>query len=112
MSCLLTKVKKAAALFSARSIAVQMRNRLKGSFNFTNRCSSFEAISVLQELSMSSSHSFCFGYSLVYSPLHTCNESTVSSSPDVEVAAKGNLGAATPGFNDSTHDRSGNDRII
>lgn len=61
---------------------------------------------------MSSSDGFCFRNSLVHNPLHTCNESTVSSSPDVKVAAKGNLGAATPGFNDSTYDRSGYDRII
>lgn len=99
-------------MLSARSIDVRMRNRIQGSTNSTNRCSSFEAISVLQELSMSSSHGFCFSNSLVHNPLHTCNESTVSSSPDVKVAAKGNLGAATPGFNDSTHDRSGYDRII
>ena len=61
---------------------------------------------------MRSSHSFCFSHSLVHNPLHTCNESTVSSSTDVKVAANSNLGAATPGFNDSAHNRSGNNRII
>lgn len=61
---------------------------------------------------MSSSHGFCFGHSLVHNPLHTCNESAVSSSADVEVAAKGNLRTATARFNDRAHDRSGNDRII
>lgn len=61
---------------------------------------------------MTSSHSFCFGHSLVHNPLHTCNESTVSSSPNVEVATKGNLGTATARFNDRAYDRLGNDRII
>lgn len=78
----------------------------------TNRCSSFEAISVFQELGMSSSHGFCFGHSLVHNPLYTCYKSAVSSSPDVKVAAKGNLGAATARFNDRANDRTGNDRII
>ena len=61
---------------------------------------------------MCSSHGFCFGHSLVHNPLHTCNESAVSPSPDVKVAAKSNLGAATARFNDGAHDRSGNDRVI
>lgn len=85
---------------------------IKGPCNSTNRCSSFEAISVFQELGMTSSHSFCFSHSLVHNPLHTCNESTLSSSPNVEVAAKGNLGAATARFNNRAYDRLGNDRII
>ena len=61
---------------------------------------------------MSSSHGFCFGHSIVHNPLYTRYESAISSSPDVEVAAKGNLGASTPRFDDRAHDRVGNDRII
>lgn len=65
--------------------------KIKRPAKSTNRCSSFETISILQELGMSSTYKFCFSHSLVHNPLHTCYKSAVSSCPDVEVAAKRNL---------------------